>query len=106
MEGLVKTISESMLPIDPKILSTILMGPLNQYEKLLAFSVIQMNRLFNSYRSLVSSGYMLVNSGYMLVKTLVNMLIKTLVNTLINITLWIQLPKGKQQVPLCPWYLD
>ena len=40
MEGLVKTISESMLPIDPKILSTILMGPLNQYAKFLAFPVI------------------------------------------------------------------
>ena len=50
MEGLVKTISESMLPIDPKMLSTILMGPLNQYEKFLAFPVIQMNRLFHSER--------------------------------------------------------
>ena len=40
MEGLVKTISESMLPIDPKMLSTILMGPLNQYAKFLAFPVI------------------------------------------------------------------
>ena len=40
MEGLVKTINESMLPIDPKMLSTILMGPLNQYAKFLAFPVI------------------------------------------------------------------
>ena len=40
MEGLVKTISESILPIDPKMLSTILMGPLNQYAKFLAFPVI------------------------------------------------------------------
>ena len=45
MEGLVKTISESMLPIDPKILSTIRMGPLNQYENLLAFSVTQINSI-------------------------------------------------------------
>ena len=50
MEDLVKTISESMLPIDPKMLSTILMGPLNQYAKFLALSVIQMNRLFHSER--------------------------------------------------------
>ena len=41
MEGLVKTINDRMLPIDPKILSTIRMGPLNQYENLLAFSVIK-----------------------------------------------------------------
>ena len=40
MEGLVKMISESILPIDPKILSTILIGPLNQYAKFLAFPVI------------------------------------------------------------------
>ena len=49
MEGLVKTISESMLPIDPKMLSTILMGPLNQYAKFLAFPVIKMNRLFQAW---------------------------------------------------------
>ena len=41
MEGLVKTINDRMLPIDPKILSTIRMGPLNQYENILAFSVIK-----------------------------------------------------------------
>ena len=57
MEGLVKTISESTLLSDPKILSTILMGPLNQYEKFLAFPVIQMNRLFHIERALVNSGY-------------------------------------------------
>ena len=40
MEGLVKMISEIILPIDPKILSTILIGPLNQYAKFLAFPVM------------------------------------------------------------------
>ena len=30
IEGLVKTMSERMFPIVPKILKTILMGPLNQ----------------------------------------------------------------------------
>ena len=56
MEGLVKTISERILPIDPKILSTILMGPLNQYAKFLAFPVIQYdnNNIFAIVQSTVS----------------------------------------------------